>query len=93
MQGKSEAEVLTWTGRQAYIALGTALIAAAAEGVDATPMEGFDPAAMDVLLNLKDKGLHSMAIVALGYRDEEKDPLAKMKKVRREKSQLMVAHK
>jgi nitroreductase len=93
MQGKSEAEVLTWTGRQAYIALGTALIAAAAEGVDATPMEGFDPAAMDVLLNLKDKGLHSMAIVALGYRDEEKDPLAKMKKVRREKSQLIVAHK
>ena len=33
--------------RQAYVALGTALIAAAMEGVDATPMEGFDPAAAD----------------------------------------------
>jgi nitroreductase/dihydropteridine reductase len=93
MQGKSEAEVLSWTGRQAYIALGTALIAAAAEGVDATPMEGFDPNAMDGLLNLKDKGLHSMAILALGYRDAGNDPLAKMKKVRRAKDKLIVAFK
>src|SRR5687768_2117368 len=39
-----------WAARQSYIALGTALIAAASQEVDATPMEGFDSAALDELL-------------------------------------------
>jgi nitroreductase len=38
--------------RQAYIGLGAALIAAAFEEVDATPMEGFDPKAVDEILGL-----------------------------------------
>lgn len=42
--------------RQAYIGVGTALIAAAAEQVDATPM-GFDPKAVDTILNLGERGL------------------------------------
>ena len=69
--------------RQAYIGLGTALIAAAEEGVDSTPMEGFDAAAMDALLGLPERGLRSVVILPLGYRDAANDWLVNLKKVRR----------
>jgi nitroreductase / dihydropteridine reductase len=77
------------TARQAYIALGTALIAAAEEKVDATPMEGFDPDAMDALLGLRARGLRSVAILPLGYRAAEGDWLAPLKKVRKPMAQLV----
>jgi nitroreductase/dihydropteridine reductase len=79
-----------WAARQAYIALGTALVAAAVEEVDATPMEGFDTQAVDTILQLKAKGLRSVALLALGYRDAENDYLVHAKKVRREKEKLFV---
>jgi nitroreductase/dihydropteridine reductase len=69
--------------RQAYVALGTALIAAAEEQVDSTPMEGFDPKALDEILGLQARGLRSVAILPLGYRADEGDWLANLKKVRR----------
>lgn len=69
--------------RQAYIALGFALAAAAELEVDSTPMEGFDPAAVDQILGLKEKGLRSVLLLPLGYRAEEGDWLASMKKVRK----------
>ena len=69
--------------RQAYIALGFSLIAAAAEEVDSTPMEGFEPAAVDAILNLSAKGLRSVAILPLGYRLSAEDWLEKLVKVRR----------
>ena len=72
----------TWAARQAYIALGTALIAAADLKVDATPMEGFDADKFDELLNLREQGLKSVVIMAIGYRDEEGDVFANFKKVR-----------
>lgn len=72
--------------RQAYIGLGTALIAAAEEHVDATPMEGFDPKAVDSVLDLKAQGLRSVLLLPLGYRAEEGDWLAKLQKVRRDRS-------
>ncbi len=75
--------------RQAYIALGTALIAAAEEGVDATPMEGFDPKALDEILGLSAKGLRSVVMLPLGYRQEEGDWLVKLKKVRRPREQFV----
>ncbi|WP_163397282.1 nitroreductase family protein [Flavobacterium fluviatile] len=71
-----------WATKQAYIALGTALIAAAELKVDATPIEGFSTSVIDEVLGLKEKGLHSAVILALGYRDSEKDYMAAMKKVR-----------
>lgn len=79
-----------WSSRQAYIGLGSALIAAATEHVDATPIEGFNAAALDDLLDLPAKGLRSVALVALGYRDEEKDFLAKAAKVRRSKEDFFI---
>jgi nitroreductase len=71
-----------WAAKQAYIALGTALIAAAELKVDATPIEGFNAATIDEVLSLKEKGLHSTVILALGYRDSEKDYMSATKKVR-----------
>jgi nitroreductase len=75
--------------RQAYIGLGAALIAAAFEEVDATPMEGFDPKAVDEILGLRARGLRSVVIVPLGYRASEGDWLVKLKKVRRPTAQFV----
>ncbi|MCX8503308.1 MAG: NAD(P)H-dependent oxidoreductase [Beijerinckiaceae bacterium] len=78
------------TAKQTYIALGFALIAAAEEGVDATPMEGFDPAAVDELLGLRAKGLRSVTLLPLGYRDAANDWLLPLKKVRRARENFIV---
>lgn len=75
--------------RQAYIGLGVALVAAAFEEVDSTPMEGFDPDALDALLNLRARGLRSVAIMPLGYRDAANDWLVALKKVRRPRAQFI----
>ena len=75
--------------RQAYIGLGAALIAAAFEEVDATPMEGFDADALDKILSLRARGLRSVVIVPLGYRQEERDWLVKLKNVRRPRAQFV----
>src|SRR5690606_38515666 len=72
--------------RQAYIAFGLAIAAAAELQVDATPMEGFDNAALDELLELPQQGLKSVTLLPLGYRDTENDWLVKQKKVRMPKS-------
>ena len=75
--------------RQAYIGLGAALIAAAFEEVDSTPMEGFDPKALDEILNLGARGLRSVAILPLGYREADTDWLVNLKKVRRPRDQFV----
>ena len=87
---KTTEEQQLWASRQAYIGLGHGLVAAAMEEVDATPMEGFNSQKMDELLGLKEKGLKSVALLALGYRDEEHDFLAKAPKVRREKEDFFI---
>lgn len=75
--------------RQAYIGVGTALIAAAEEHVDSTPMEGFDPAKVDEILKLRERGLRSVVILPLGYRADEGDWLVNLKKVRRPREQFI----
>ncbi len=90
---KTDHENVLWATKQAYIALGTGLIAAAAEKVDATPMEGFNAEHFDELLGLKDKGLKSVVLIALGYRDEENDANAKLKKVRWPKEDFVITMK
>jgi nitroreductase / dihydropteridine reductase len=76
-------DTIAWAKKQAYIALGFGLVAAAEVGVDSTPMEGFNPAAVDEILGLKAKGLASTVILALGKKDVANDYLANAKKVRR----------
>lgn len=80
-----------WAARQAYIAFGTAIAAAAVEKVDATPMEGFNSDQLDELLGLKEKGLKSVTLLPLGYRNAEADFLANAAKVRRPLDKLVIS--
>ncbi len=80
---KDAEENFNHAAKQAYIALGMAMTAAAFEAVDTTPMEGFDAAALDKILGLREKGLRSCVLLAVGYRQEDKDWLAKLAKVRK----------
>ena len=75
--------------RQAYIALGIALVAAAEQEVDSTPMEGFDPDTVDEILDLKARGLRSVVLLPLGYRDPAGDWLLPMAKVRKSRETIV----
>ena len=76
-----------WSAKQTYIALGTALAAAAEQKVDACPMEGFDAAQFDEILGLTEKGLKSVVIMPVGYRSAD-DATAQYIKVRKPESEL-----
>ncbi|OIQ27567.1 MAG: NAD(P)H-dependent oxidoreductase [Bacteroidetes bacterium MedPE-SWsnd-G2] len=75
--------------KQAYIAFGMSVAAAAFEGVDATPVEGFEPKELDKILDLKSKGLRSAVMLPIGYRDTKKDWLVNLKKVRKSTEDLV----
>jgi len=70
------------TARQTYIALALAMAQAAELKIDSTPAEGFSNEVVDEILGLREMGLKSVSLLYLGYRDEEKDWLSNMKKVR-----------
>lgn len=76
--------------RQAYIGLGSALLAAAEQQVDATPMEGFEPEKVDAILGLAELGLKSVLLLPLGYREVEGDWLVNLKKVRRSTADFVI---
>lgn len=78
-----------WTARQAYIALGNLLTAAALLGIDTCPLEGFVPAEFDNILGLAGSGFASVVACALGYRSPE-DKYASAPKVRPPKRDLIV---
>jgi nitroreductase len=71
----------TWTSRQVYITLGNLLTSAAALGIDACPMEGFEADKYDELLGLGARGYKALCAVALGFRAED-DKYAELPKVR-----------
>jgi nitroreductase/dihydropteridine reductase len=75
--------------KQAYIAFTHAMIAAAFEEVDATPMEGFDAKAVDEILGLREKGLRSSVLLPIGYRKQSEDWLVDLVKVRKSKETLI----
>ena len=82
LSNMTQDQKIAWAQRQAYIGLGFALVAAATEEVDSTPMEGFVPSSVDSVLGLQELGLKSVVVLPLGYRDTENDYLASLKKVR-----------
>lgn len=69
----SGASLTDWYTRQAYLAAGQLLLSAEAMEINSTPMEGFVPAKIDQILGLKEKKMHSVVLVALGYSDLEED--------------------
>jgi nitroreductase/dihydropteridine reductase len=87
---QQDAEVnFNHAAKQAYIAFSHAVIAAAFEGVDSTPLEGFSPEKLDEILGLREKGLRSCVMLPLGYREAGKDWLVNLKKVRKSKEDLI----
>ncbi len=86
----TQEQKISWAQRQAYIGLGFALVAAATEEVDSTPMEGFSPTSVDNILGLGELGLKSVALLPLGYRDSQNDYLASLKKVRWDDSKFFI---
>lgn len=88
--GRDPKENFEHAARQAYIGFSFAIAAAAIERVDSTPIEGFSPEKLDELLSLKDRGLKSVLLLPLGYRDEKKDWLVDLKKVRKPEEDFIV---
>lgn len=64
---------IIWAQKQAYLALGNLLNAAAELKIDVTPMEGFLPEQYNEILGLKEKGLHATLVATIGYRHDEDD--------------------
>jgi len=87
--GKTQQEMQAWNGRQTYIALGFLLETAAIMNIDACPMEGFDTAKFDSILELEKTDYASVVMVAIGYRAEE-DKYARAAKVRRSTEDLFI---
>lgn len=79
----------TWCQKQAYIALGTLLSAAAHEEIDACPMEGFDPAKVDEILGLAKMGLTATVFCPVGFRAAD-DATASYKKVRLSRQDFVI---
>lgn len=86
---KTAEQRIEWAARQAYIALGVLITTAAIHGIDAAPMEGFDPKKFDEILGLEKLGLESKVIAAVGFRASD-DPSALVKKVRYTKDQVVI---
>jgi nitroreductase/dihydropteridine reductase len=86
---KDAEENFNHAAKQAYIAFSQAITAAAFQGVDSTPLEGFDADAVDKILGLREKGLRSCVMLPVGYRDAEKDWLVNLTKVRKSKEDLV----
>ncbi len=87
INGLTDEELQTWSAKQAYIALGTALAAAAEQKVDSCPMEGFDHNQYDEILGLNAKGLKSVVMMPIGFRADD-DAAAHYSKVRKAESEL-----
>ncbi|MEY4386318.1 MAG: hypothetical protein RLY20_1601 [Verrucomicrobiota bacterium] len=77
-----------WAARQSYIALGNLMTSAALLGIDACPIEGFEPDKYDDILGLKGSGFASTVCCALGYRAPV-DKYATLRKVRLPEKQLV----
>lgn len=78
-----------WMAKQTYISLGILMQTVAELGIDATPMEGFDPKRVDEILDLKSKGLRSVLMCPIGYRHAD-DLAQHKKKVRKSEKDLFL---
>jgi len=85
----TEEQRINWAKKQAYIALGVLLTSAAELGIDACPMEGFSAPQFDEILGLKEKGLTTAVIAAIGFRAED-DAYSKLNKVRKPEEEMFI---
>ena len=80
-------DIQRWAENQTFIALGQMLLAAGIEGIDATPIGGFDEDIITEELDLIAKGLIPSVIMTLGYRSDA-DFNAKLPKSRLNKEEI-----
>jgi nitroreductase / dihydropteridine reductase len=80
-------DIQRWAENQTFIALGQTLFAAGLEGIDATPIGGFNEQIISDELKLAEKGLIPSVLLALGYRSEN-DFNAKLPKSRLSKDKI-----
>ncbi len=85
----TEEQRIAWATKQAYIALGVLVSAAADMQIDVCPMEGFQPGKFDEILGLAALGLTSVVIAPIGYRADT-DVYSKAAKVRRPADELFI---
>lgn len=78
-----------WATKQAYIALGTVMTAAADLKIDSCAMEGFDSIAYQEMLGLEEEGLLPVVILPIGYRSD-KEQMANLPKVRKARENFVV---
>jgi len=89
INSRTPEQLVLWAQKQAYIALGVLITAAAEQDIDICPMEGFDPQQFDEILGLNEKGLTATVIATIGYRAED-DALSQLAKVRKAKEELFI---
>jgi len=89
MDSMDEEENLLWATKQAYIALGNLLTAAAVMGIDTCPIEGFIPQQYSDILGLNKMNLEPLVLAAIGYRSE-KDKYQFIPKVRKKELNLFI---
>lgn len=80
-------DIQRWAENQTFIALGQILLAAGIEGIDATPIGGFDEQIINDELHLTEKGLIPSVLLTLGYRSEN-DFNARLPKSRLSKEEI-----
>lgn len=78
-----------WMKDQVYLALGFLMSEAARRRIDTCPMEGFDSAAYDRILDLESQNLKSVVLCPIGYRMPD-DKYASLKKVRYPLSEIIL---
>lgn len=84
----SQQDQLAWSKRQAYIALGVLMVAAADLKIDSCPMEGFIPEKYNELLGLDKQNLHATLVIPLGYRAQA-DSYQSLAKSRRDLADIV----
>jgi nitroreductase/dihydropteridine reductase len=85
----SEEQRIAWAKEQAHIALGVLVTSAAELGIDACPMGGFSAPQFDEILGLKEKGLTTAVIAAIGFRADD-DAYSKLNKVRKPEEEMFI---
>ena len=68
---KSDENILAWTARQTYIALGNMMTAAAIKGIDSCPIESYEKENIEEVLGLDTSKFQIACLLPFGYRLNE----------------------
>ncbi len=89
MDSMNAEENLLWATKQAYIALGNLLTAAAAMEIDTCPIEGLIPEQYSEILGLDKMNLKPLVLAAVGFRSEN-DKYQHIPKVRKHTKDIFI---